>query len=150
LNHYNLFAIIYDGFKNRKITVNTITNNNDDENNDKNIDIMRKTINVKTLVRNENKIEIKELLNQRQNKIKMLNFINVIQIFLLLIGACMWFLTTSFRETSSIHNILSIISGMYNVIFLWFESYKKMLYKQLNSIKTTIKNYNDTNSKNEL
>jgi len=123
---------------------------NDDENNDKNIDIMRKTINVKTLVRNENKIEIKELLNQRQKKIKMLNFINVIQIFLLLIGACMWFLTTSFRETTSIHNILSIISGMCSVVYLWFDWYKKNIYKQLNNIKTTISNYNDQSSKNDL
>jgi len=124
--------------------------NNDIDNENKNIDIMRKTINIKTLIRNENKSEIKELINERQWKIRMINHINVIQIFLLIIGACMWFLTTSFRETSAIHNILSIVSGMCNVIFLSLDWYKKNLYKQLNSIKTTISNYNDQSWKNDL
>jgi len=123
---------------------------NDDENNDKNIDIMRKTINVKTMIKKENKLEIEQLLHERQSKIKLLNYINVIQIFLLLIGACMWFLTTSFKETTSIHNILWIISGMMNVIYLSFDWYKKNIYKQINNIKTTISNYNDQSSKNDL
>jgi len=57
-------------------------------NNNINNDVLRKTINVKTMVKKENKLEIEELLKERQSKIKLLNYINVLQIFLLLVGAC--------------------------------------------------------------
>jgi len=123
-------------------------NNVDDENN--NIDILRKTINVKTLIKQENKLEIKELLNQRQWKIKILNYVNIIQIFLLIIAWCFWFLSTSFKETWTLHNIFWMISGMCSVLYLSLEWYKKMIYKQLTSIKNIISAYDDTSWKNDL
>jgi len=123
-------------------------NNVDDEN--KNIDILRKTINVKTLIKQENKLEIKELLNQRQWKIKILNYVNIIQIFLLIIAWCFWFLSTSFKETWTLHNIFWMISGMCSVLYLSLEWYKKMIYKQLTSIKNIISAYDDTSWKNDL
>jgi len=119
-------------------------------NNNINNDVLRKTINVKTMVKKENKLEIEELLKERQSKIKLLNYINVLQIFLLLVGACFWFLTSSFKESTTVHDIFWMTSGMCNVLFLWLESFKKSIYKQLNNIKTIILKYDDTNWKNEL